>query len=198
MSAVISDCGQYRYMLQRDGDLTATKGPAVFIMLNPSTADAELDDATIRRCRGFAQAWRCDGLVVVNLYAYRARDPRFLWKSNLDPVGPENNAHIARTAAGAGEIVCAWGAEAKVNRVAEVVAILTAAGARLKCLGVTKSGAPRHPLYVKASQDPVDWPLAGNQPDSPCSDCNGTGRKGGRPCQVCAPTDDGPGDGGDQ
>ena len=72
MSAIISACGQYRYQLTREAhDQFATRGPALFIMLNPSTADAELDDPTIRRCRGFAKAWDCAGIVVANLYALR-------------------------------------------------------------------------------------------------------------------------------
>ena len=80
MSAIISACGQYRYQLTREAhDQFATRGPALFIMLNPSTADAELDDPTIRRCRGFAKAWDCAGIVVANLYALRATDPAALW-----------------------------------------------------------------------------------------------------------------------
>jgi hypothetical protein len=84
--AVISPCGRYRYRLERRFD----HGPKVttFIMLNPSTADAEHDDQTIRRCLGFARAWRCSKLVVVNLFAWRATAPAEL-KGVEDPVGPE-------------------------------------------------------------------------------------------------------------
>lgn len=157
MRAVISDCEQYRYRLDRPGGLAAIHDPAVFIMLNPSTADADLDDPTIRRCRAFAQAWRCNGLVVMNLYAYRTVDPRKLWKNNPDPVGPENDEHLQHIASGPAQIVCAWGANAKPDRVAEVVAIFTSAGVKLKCLGTTKHGAPRHPLYVRGDQELIDW-----------------------------------------
>lgn len=157
MSAIISTCGKYRYRLDRPGDLTATRGPAVFIMLNPSVADAQLDDPTIRRCRSFAQAWGCNGLVVANLYAYRATKPADLWQA-ADPVGPDNDEHLLQVAAEAGQIVCAWGAGARPDRVAAVTRMLASAGAQLRCLGVTKlTGAPRHPLYVRGDQPLVPW-----------------------------------------
>jgi hypothetical protein len=156
MTATISKCGQYRYALTRPGDVAAQRGPAVFIMLNPSTADAQLDDPTIRRCRGFARAWGSSGLEVVNLYALRSTDPSDLWL-HADPVGPQNDKWLLRTARAAGEVVCAWGMNAKAERVAEVARMLMEKGVRLKCLGVTKSGAPRHPLYVPASQPLVEW-----------------------------------------
>lgn len=161
MSAVISPCGQYRYQLTRDGDLAAAHGPAVFIMLNPSTADAEHDDPTIRRCRGFAHTWGCNGIRVVNLYALRSTDPAALWQ-NANPVGPDNDRWLVEAARDAGEVVCAWGAQARLDRVEQVVTLLMVfAGLRLKCLGVTKSGAPRHPLYVPASQPLLDWRAPG-------------------------------------
>lgn len=156
MTAIISACGQYRYKLTRPGDMTATRGPAVFVMLNPSTADASVDDPTIRRCMGFARAWGCDGIVVVNLYAFRATQPSDLWIQS-DPVGRENDNWLIGVAHEAEEIVCAWGVNARPERVAEVTAILMTACGRLRCLGATKSGAPRHPLYVRADQELVDW-----------------------------------------
>lgn len=156
MSAIISSCGQYRYMLSREGDLTAQRGPVVFIMLNPSTADATLDDPTIRRCRGFAQTWGCNGIKVLNLYALRSTDPNGLW-AHEDPVGPENDNWLTRIALSAEEVVCAWGGNAQPSRVREVAAMLASAGIRLKCLGTTKAGAPRHPLYVRGDQSLLDW-----------------------------------------
>jgi len=143
-------------MLSRAGDLTATRGPALFIMLNPSTADASLDDPTIRRCRGFAETWGCNGIQVVNLYAMRSTDPDALW-NHPDPVGPENDQWLVSAANDAEEIVCAWGADAKQSRVLEVMRMLTFGGARLKCLGTTKNGSPRHPLYVRGDQPLIDW-----------------------------------------
>lgn len=152
MSALISDCGKYRYWLRRPARIEyPTTGPALFVMLNPSTADAELDDPTIRRCRGFADSWDCAGIVVANLYAYRATKPADLWKQTF-PVGPENNDWLRWLLQEHGEAVCAWGANAKPERVAKFLDIAEEVGARLWCLGTTKAGAPRHPLYIRADQ----------------------------------------------
>lgn len=158
MSAKISQCGTYRYLLTRPAEsLLPERGTALFIMLNPSTADADVDDPTIRRCRGFARAWDCNGLTVANLYAFRATNPTELWKQG-DPVGPDNDAQLRALAMEYGEAVCAWGANAKQERVDQVVEIFRKAGARLWCLGTTKSGAPRHPLYIKGDQPLIEWP----------------------------------------
>ncbi|QNB08394.1 DUF1643 domain-containing protein [Herbaspirillum frisingense] len=158
MSAIISECGRYRYRLERDeGDVLATRGPALFIMLNPSTADAAEDDPTIRRCRSFARSWGCRGIVVANLYALRATDPRQLWLHS-DPVGPENDLHLQRVAIEHDLVVCAWGVNARPDRVATVREIFGAHGTRLMCLGVTeRGGVPRHPLYVPSAQPLVEW-----------------------------------------
>ncbi|CAE6899338.1 DUF1643 domain-containing protein [Paraburkholderia domus] len=156
-SAVISECGRYRYLLEREGDaLTAGTDRAAFLMLNPSVADAAVDDPTIRRCRAFAKLWGCDGIIVANLYAYRSTDPSALWTCD-DPVGPENDDHLYALGVCPGRIVCAWGANARDDRVREVVRVLQDVGAYLLCLGVTKSGAPRHPLYVASDQPLVAW-----------------------------------------
>lgn len=152
MTAIISECGQYRYLLTRPGDSLSEKGTALFLMLNPSTADATIDDPTIRRCRNFAKAWGCNGIAVANLYALRATNPEDLWK-RADPVGPENDWRLRMLACEYTDIVCAWGANAKPERVAAVANILTAAGGRLWCLGTTKDGHPRHPLYVRGDQE---------------------------------------------
>lgn len=155
--AVISPCGSYRYMLTRPSEhLFPTTGPAVFVMLNPSTADAEQDDPTIRRCRGYARSWDCAGIVVANLYAFRATSPKALLTCP-DPVGPDNDEWLRELALEHKEIVCAWGANANPKRAAEVVKIFRDAGAKLWCLGTTKSGAPRHPLYVKGDQPLVEF-----------------------------------------
>ncbi|MDX1816071.1 MAG: DUF1643 domain-containing protein [Marinobacter sp.] len=158
MTARISPCGRYRYLLTRQKECAhPERGTALFIMLNPSTADAEMDDPTIRRCRRFAKDWECSGLTVANLYAFRATNPSELWKQE-DPVGPENNEQLYALAKEYGDLVCAWGGNAKPERVQEVIRILEGAGARLWCLGTTKSGAPRHPLYIKADQKLLPWP----------------------------------------
>jgi len=147
MSATLSDCGQYRYWLRRGSEANAL----TFIMLNPSTADAVADDPTIRRCSGFARRNGYSGIVVANLYAYRATDPAHLWSAE-DPVGPQNDYYLAKLARNQGDIVLAWGGKAKADRVARLAEIVNHHGSRLLCLGTTKSGAPRHPLFVKNDQ----------------------------------------------
>lgn len=151
--AQLSDCRRYRYTLTRDW---GTGPAATFIMLNPSTADATVDDPTIRRCVGFAHAWGCGRLIVGNLYALRATDPQALWNA-VDPVGPDNDATLTRLLAQAdGPLVAAWGGNARADRVEALLALPGAE--RLACLGVTKAGAPRHPLYLPATAPLQPWP----------------------------------------
>lgn len=158
--AVISDCGLYRYTLHRPPEVRhPERSTAALVMLNPSTADATQDDPTIRRCRGFARAWGCAGLTVLNLYALRSPDPAALWKA-VDPIGPENDDYLRRIAREYGDVVCAWGGNAKPDRVATFLRIMARAAARLWCLGMTKDGSPRHPLYVRADQPLVPWTAA--------------------------------------
>lgn len=148
--AKISECGQYRYGLLRrwNDDL-----PLTFVMLNPSTADADLDDPTIRRCMGFARRDGYGGIYVFNLYAYRATDPKALLTC-ADPVGPENDSYLTRHLWAAHQqgrpVVAAWGANARPDRVRAVLDLVP--GAPWRCLGVTKAGAPKHPLYIKGDQ----------------------------------------------
>lgn len=153
-SAHISDCGQYRYRLRRKWGNKGF-GP-LFVMLNPSTADAEVDDATIRRCIGLTQGWGCEQFDVVNLFAYRATDPKALLKAR-DPIGPINDECILDAAAHSDFIVCAWGA-AKIaeSRGRKVLRLLQHKTPH--CLAVTKSGAPKHPLYIKAGTKPAPYP----------------------------------------
>jgi hypothetical protein len=158
-SAILSDCGLYRYLLAREWDTTLPM--AVFIMLNPSTADDRTDDPTIRRLAGptgFARMWGCGSVMVANLYAWRATDPTDLWKAE-DPVGPENDGHLyaaAKLAADTGgPLVAAWGAQARQDRIDAVLAL--PGMDRLTALDVTKSGQPRHPLYLKGTLTPQPW-----------------------------------------
>lgn len=154
-TAVVSGDGRYRYRLSRTW---GTEVPMVFIMLNPSTADAEQDDPTIRRCIGFAKREGCEGIVVVNLFAYRAANPKSLWQQPFtERVGPDNDDHIAwafRHASIHGSpIVAAWGSHPQASTQAVRIA---QRGVRLQCLGRTKDGDPRHPLYVRADA-PFEW-----------------------------------------
>lgn len=156
MTAIISQCGIYRYLLTRPGDLCGDRPPALFVMLNPSTADATVDDPTIRRCRAFGAAWGCRGIEVVNLYALRATNPDDLWTVD-DPIGPDNDRMLATKASEHREVICAWGRNAQADRVDAVVAILRAAGAQLLCFGTNQDGSPVHPLYQPASQKLIPW-----------------------------------------
>lgn len=156
-TATISADGRYRYMLTRRWDVF---GPTVaWVMLNPSTADAEVDDPTIRRCMGFARDWGYGGIRVVNLYAFRATNPADLWKAD-DPVGPDNNINLRRVfreqLLNKAPVMAAWGAFAKQDRVDEVLKM--AGSERLQCLDVTQSGAPRHPLYLPKNSNRSHWP----------------------------------------
>ncbi len=153
-AATISECGLYRYDLRR----TWETGPHVtFLMFNPSRADHEEDDHTITKCIGFAKRWGYSGIIVVNLYAYRATDVRDLWKA-ADPVGPLNDAAIV-THACFGLTIAAWGAKPKAKaRVAEVRAKLAAAGRQLHVIRMTASGHPEHPLMLPYGLKPFPMP----------------------------------------
>jgi hypothetical protein len=143
-SAVISECGRYRYKLQR----AWTPSPLCFVgwvMLNPSTADADIDDPTIRRCMAFSESWGFHGMYVANLYAYRSTDPSFLSRMASDIAsGIENDGHLADIALMSDRVICAWGVPGG-KLIPEALWPY-----REKCyhLGLTASGAPKHPLYL--------------------------------------------------
>lgn len=156
--ALLSDCGLYRYALWRHWD--ARKLCATFVLCNPSTADAQADDPTIRRLRGFAVRWGCGSLHVLNVCAFRATQPAALLTA-ADPRGPRNDAAIHRAFALAsssvlGPVVFAWG-DALPRRLeahaAHVIAIARREGVEPMCLGRTDSGRPRHPLYVPYTRE---------------------------------------------
>lgn len=150
-SAVISPCGTYRYALERRW----SGAPAVlFVMLNPSTADGEHDDPTIRRCIGFARSWGYGALLVANLLAFRATDPDDL-PAMPDAVGPENDAWLARLSRRAALVVAAWGADTITGSRAPVVEAMFAG--QLHALGLTARGAPRHPLYMRGDAELVPF-----------------------------------------
>lgn len=154
--AIISGCKNYRYALTRQFDGLFNYSSCIFLMLNPSTADENIDDPTIRRCINFAKSWECGGLIVGNLYALRATNPNDLWKHS-DPVGNMNDTNLRLIAKNNVDIVCAWGDNAKPERANHVIEMLTANGNRLWHLGLTKSGNPRHPLYIKSDKALERW-----------------------------------------
>lgn len=160
MSAVISPCGKYRYRLTRSVGM-ADRAVA-FIGVNPSTADAETDDATIRKMCGFARRWGYDRIEVVNLFAWRATDVRKLAKAD-NPVGPENDAHIRSTLASVAMAVPCWGSLNKLpdalrGRVERVREVLYETPIALCCLGLTKDRDPKHPLMLGYSTPLSLWP----------------------------------------
>ena len=154
--AVISGCGQYRYLLRRVWD--EDKEQVTFVMLNPSTADAETDDATIRSCVRLSKSWGYGGFGVVNLFAWRATDPKELTKA-VDPIGPMNDDHIETAVVYTDFTVCAWGAhKMAAERAPRVLDIICRRRDYAHCIGTTKSGAPKHPLYIKTGTMPEIYP----------------------------------------
>jgi hypothetical protein len=196
--ATISGCGRYRYRLWREWRLgnstqwdmwTEDDGsPAldgagqpigeplscVFVMLNPSTADGQQDDPTIRRCVRFAQDWGFDRLEVVNLFAWRATDPRevLALTAKGDPIGPDNQDHIERAVQKAGMVVCAWGVNGAhigqdetvrgwIADGVDTAAVAAGAGrgreVPVVALKLSKDGFPCHPLYLPAALKPFPY-----------------------------------------
>jgi hypothetical protein len=155
-AAVLSDCRRYRYVLERAWDDSRPR--MAMILLNPSTADETGDDPTLRRGMGFARREGCGALTYLNLFAWRATKPENM-RSASDPVGPENDAWLKREAKRADIVVAAWGTGgAHKDRAEDVTRLL--AGVELHCLGVTKAGHPRHPLYVRGDAPLVKFPAS--------------------------------------
>lgn len=168
-SAELSECGKYRWWLRRTWKYAQPNTPGNgynlgFLMLNPSTADALQDDPTIRRCIGFARREKFSGISVYNLFCLRATDPKELLAAP-DPVGPQGDTHI-HVAKSCHTLVLAWGAGVPKHRDRQVLAML--AGKPLWCLGKTKAGHPRHPLYVRADQPLERFDTIHDQPCGVC------------------------------
>lgn len=151
---VFSPCGQFRYCLWREW--TATNPTfAVFIGLNPSTADAYNDDPTVRRCLGYAKRWGYGALCMLNLFAYRATDPAVM-KSFPSPIGFNNDYWICRLTGQASVVVAAWGVHGTHLHRDQAVMVLLAG--KLSCLQTTLAGHPSHPLYLRANLLPRRFP----------------------------------------
>ena len=149
--------GDYRYSLTRTWrDTPQAHGTLIWIMLNPSTADAYQDDPTIRRCVSFSKRWGHNKVVILNLFALRSTDPKALL-THHSPVGPFNDDYLMAHCRNCG-VVLAWGAhKAARDRGKEVIELIKPT-AHLFCLGRTKSGAPKHPLYVAGNTQLQEWP----------------------------------------
>lgn len=144
--AIFSEDRLHRYALWRSFStlLTTTPRYAMFIGLNPSTADETNDDPTIRRCIDYTKRWGLDAYVMTNLFAYRATDPEVMKKAE-DPVGPQNDRYLIELAKSAGIVIACWGNHgAFKDRAAHIKPLIP----NLQCLVLTKTGEPGHPLYL--------------------------------------------------
>lgn len=161
MSAVISRCGFYRMRLDRDVSSMLGGPVAALIGVNPSTADAIVDDHTIRKDLGFAGVHGWSRIIKGNKFAWRAKDVRELAQAD-DPVGPECDEYLRQIFAEADIIVPCWGPLSKLpkrlrGRWVVVAAMMRAAGKPILCLGTAKDGQPLHTLTLAYSTTLVPW-----------------------------------------
>lgn len=153
--AAFSPCRRWRTLLWRRWD--EAKPAANFLMLNPSTADERVLDPSCTRARDFAERWGFGGLIVTNLFAWRATKPQRL-KAAREPVGRGNDRAILRAARKAAVVICAWGNHgAHRGRAEKVVAMLREAGVALHVLRLNAGGEPAHPLYLPGALRPKRW-----------------------------------------
>jgi len=155
--ATISDCGRYRYTLSRIWNEKLRL--ILFIGLNPSTADAEEDDPTIRRMTRFALDWRFGGMLVGNLFAYRATDPKDLTECE-EPVGRFNNYWLEIMSQKVSIKVACWGAHGTLlKRDKQVLSMLDS----FFIFGLNQDGTPKHPLYLPADTGLLPWTTTGDE-----------------------------------
>ena len=153
-TASFSRCGRYRYSLTRIWD--ESRPGVLLIGLNPSKADAQQDDPTIRRCIGLARSWGFGRFVIVNLFALCSPSPAVL-RAVDDPIGPRSNRVIRTKAQLADQVVLMWGNHGRLyGRDQAVLDLLPELP--LHCIGQTAVGAPRHLLYARrdAALQPFD------------------------------------------
>lgn len=160
--AVFDRNKKYRYLLWRslgeNGRANSSRS-MLLVMLNPNTADELRNDPTIRRCIGFANAWGYNRIEVVNLFAYRAREPVML-KSAVKPIGIHNDQIIRQRAKDAALRIVAWGNHGRLFERDHQVMELLAEFGPVFCLGKTKSGSPKHPLYLRSDAEPLKFSLS--------------------------------------
>lgn len=149
--AEFSDCKNYRYSLSRIWE--AERPKVLYIGLNPSSADALQDDPTIRRCIQFARSWGYGGMSIVNLFAFKHHDPKYLMKVKK-PVGELNDDFIREHLQSHDNTVLIWGNHgAFQNRATEVLQWIK----KPLCIKINKSGQPAHPLYLKKNLKPIPF-----------------------------------------
>ena len=150
----------YRYCLWRCwGNVDADEPYIVFVGLNPSVADEQNDDPTIRRCVGFAKREGMSALCMLNLFAFAATDPKAM-KGAIQPIGPNWGEHFRRCVSQASKVVCAWGTHGAFDRRDKEVGqylVRLVGEDRVVCLGTTKDGHPKHPLYIRADQPLIPY-----------------------------------------
>ena len=154
---IFSPDRRYRYWLE--ARLSDAAGVCLFVMLNPSTADEDQSDPTVTRAKGFARSWGFGTLWVCNIFALRSTDPKAL-RETENPIGEENDHHILKSARGACRIVCAWGNHgAHLDRGERTLRLLRDAGLsdKMRHLGMTKLNQPKHPLYLRADTQPINF-----------------------------------------
>jgi hypothetical protein len=148
---------EYRYRLSR---VWGTEPRVLFVMMNPSTADPEVDDPTVAKCRRFAVKWGYGGMHVGNTFAYRATDQNRLTEVD-DPVGPENDGHILAMAADSQLVVFAYGQpkhrRLKTRGITLAQLLLRRGGIHPHILRLSKNGTPWHPLYLPETLKPIPW-----------------------------------------
>lgn len=155
-TATISEDGVYRYTLERVWD--DAKPRVAWVGLNPSKADHRIDDPSCRRMMDFGDRWGFGSICIMNLFAFRATDPVDLEASICDVVGPENDKHLSTLGQRCSIVMVAWGThELAATRIPAVWAILKQIKSPKCCLGVTKNGSPRHPLYVRGDTKVLQW-----------------------------------------
>jgi len=153
-SAYISKDGLYRYCLTRIWD--REKPFVCFIGLNPSTADAENDDQTMRKEINYADSWGYGGLYKANLFAFRTKEPKVMKKA-IDPIGPENDFWITAAVSLCDLVLFAWGNDGLfMDRGIQVVDMIKAER-KVYCLTKTKLGQPGHTLYLKKDLKPIEF-----------------------------------------
>lgn len=156
-SAVFSECNQYRYELHRRWNHDEPVKSIMFLMMNPSTATADIDDPTVRKCRTYAGLWGYNHLIIGNVMAYRATHPEDLL-AVYDPQGPANLSSLRRLMTdGSPFLVCAWGRISKKLAWAEDYVLKLIGDFDPHILRLNKSGRPWHPLYLPNDTEPVRW-----------------------------------------
>ena len=157
--ALFSPCRKYRYRLSQIWD--ESKDPLYWLMLNPSTADEVKNDPTVERCERRARMWNYGGSVVLNIFAYRATDPKDM-RARKDPVGPDNDKWIRELAAMSNKVtvIGGWGEHGKHGERGQAIRdIFKAENGRLQALKINASGHPAHPLYIGYDKTPFAMEL---------------------------------------